>query len=153
MYDLPERIADYHDRILIYGIQSCSIPSAEYAFPATIVPRVRYCGIVLNRDEVLTRNQDKESPIKRTRPTVLATVGGGEDGKHILGAFIAASEGASWDGIVVAGTMNAAPRSRVPCSRRGQCQYLEFHVFLSGLMKPYQQVDAAVCMGGYNTGC
>jgi hypothetical protein len=28
---------------------------------------------------------------------------------------------------------------------------LEFHVFLSGLTDWYKQVDAVVCMGGYNT--
>ncbi|HEY8685363.1 MAG TPA: glycosyltransferase, partial [Chloroflexota bacterium] len=122
----------------------------EYGFPATIVPRVRFCGVVLNRDEVLTRNEDRDPRGEHARPSVLATVGGGEDGKHILEAFIEASIGAPWDGIVVAGTM-MPPADRERIARAAADAELEFHVFLSGLTKWYEQVDAAVCMGGYNT--
>lgn len=150
LYNLPKRIADYHDRVLIYGHPNIFDPVTEYGFPAEIVPRVRFCGIVLNRDEVMTRNEDRESLRRHDRPTVLATVGGGEDGKHLIETFIAASVDAPWDGIVVAGTM-MPPDDREMLARAAADAQLEFHVFLSGLTNWYQQVDAAVCMGGYNT--
>lgn len=150
LYGLPERIADYHDRILIYGHPNVFDPVAEYNFPPILVPSVRYCGVVLNRDEVLTRNEDRAARHRHDRPTVLATVGGGEDGKHILEVFIEASIGAPWDGILVAGTMMPST-DRDTIARAAADAGLEFHVFLSGLTDWYKQVDAVVCMGGYNT--
>lgn len=150
LYGLPERIVDYHDRILIYGHPSVFDPVTEYSFPPILVPSVRYCGVVLNRDEVLTRNEDRAARHRHDRPAVLATVGGGEDGKHILEVFIEASIGAPWDGILVAGTM-MPPTDRETIARAAADAGLEFHVFLSGLTGWYKQVDAVVCMGGYNT--
>jgi len=150
LYGLPERIADYHDRVLIYGHPSVFDPVAEYNFPPILVPSVRYCGVVLNRDETLTRNEDRATRHRHDRPAVLATVGGGEDGKHILGVFIEASIGAPWDGILVAGTMLPLT-DRETIARAAADAGLEFHVFVSGLTEWYEQVDAVVCMGGYNT--
>ena len=149
-YNLPDRIGDYHDRILIYGHQSLFDPVREYGFPATLVPNVRYCGVVLNRDEVQIRPEDRAARHRHARPTVLATIGGGEDGKHILETFIQASIGAPWDGILVAGTMMPADQ-REALALAAAHAGLEFHVFLSGLAQWFEYADAAVCMGGYNT--
>lgn len=82
--------------------------------------------------------------------SVLATVGGGEDGKHILELFIEASAGGSWDGVLVTGTIMPA-NDRAALARMAADAGLEFHVFLSGLTQWYEQADAVVCMGGYNT--
>lgn len=149
-YGLPERIADYHDRVLVYGHPSVFDPVEAYGFPAAVIPRVRFCGIVLNREDVLSRDADRVAPHPHARPTVLATVGGGEDGKHTLKCFIEACIGAPWDGILVAGTMMPAA-DREALSRAAADAGLDFHVFLSGLSSWYEQADAVVCMGGYNT--
>jgi predicted glycosyltransferase len=150
LYGLPERIADYHDRVLVYGHPHVFDPVEAYAFPPTVTPRVRYCGIVLNQDGVTARKEDLQTRRGHVRPTVLATVGGGEDGKQILETFIAACVGAPWDGIVVAGTM-MQPSDRESLARIASEANIEFHVFVSGLSEWYERVDAVVCMGGYNT--
>jgi predicted glycosyltransferase len=85
-----------------------------------------------------------------SRPTVLATTGGGEDGFHLLEQFLRAAEGAPWRGIVIAGPMmppeplqtlrELAARAEVP-----------LYKFVPRLPALFDRVDALVCMGGYNT--
>src|SRR5436189_6483225 len=72
-------------------------PRIEYGFPERVIERMHFCGYVVNRDEAeasveghMTR-ADSNTP---TRPVVVTTTGGGEDGSFVLESFIRASIGA-----------------------------------------------------------
>ena len=152
-HNLQTRIADYHDRVLVYGQQAIFDPITEYDFPASVAEQTLFCGYVVTRPGRKEDDDDQPSlfPIgPRTRPVVLATTGGGEDGFTLLETFIRAASEAPWDGIVVAGPL--APESRRRTLRRLAAEAgIAFHTFVPGLDGQFGLADALVCKGGYNT--
>ena len=86
----------------------------------------------------------------RTKPVVLATAGGGEDGFRTLEAFVRASVNAPWRGVVVTGPMlpDAQITALQSLAAANGVSYCSFVPHLSAL---FEEVDALVCMGGYNT--
>src|SRR5262249_22059043 len=86
----------------------------------------------------------------QTRPLVLATTGGGEDGFELLRAFIEASRGADWDGVVVTGPMSKRTDHGILQRMAGEAG-VSFHSFVPQLDAWFGRVDAVVCMSGYNT--
>ena len=115
-YHMQQRIADFYDAILVYGHRAVFDPLAAYEFPESVESRTHFCGYVANLenpedvDEVNGTIPPREH---RTRPVVLATAGGGEDGYVLLENFIRAAAAAPWQGLVVAGPMTpeSQPRS------------------------------------------
>jgi len=152
--DLPGRIAQYYDRVLVYGHRTVFDPIEEYNLPGSIVERTRFCGYVVNGSVPRGRAQDPVpgfaiTPQTRTRPVVLATAGGGEDGFPLLETFIRAAAGAPWDGILVAGPLAPREATRTLRHRAGEAG-VTFHSFVPGLAAWFGLVDAVVSMGGYN---
>ena len=99
---MQQRIADYYDQVLVYGERAVFDPVAAYAFPRSLAQRTRFCGYVLNREsERSLENFEWPFPHRerRTRPVVLATMGGGEDGFRVSEAFIHASADAPWHAV------------------------------------------------------
>ena len=152
-YKLQARIADYHDRVFVYGQQAVFDPITQYDFPVSVAERTEFCGYVVTRSnrEVGADDQPMLFPLKPTgRPVVLATTGGGEDGFTLLEAFIKAASGAPWDGVVVAGPL--APENQRQTLRRLAARAgVAFHTFVAGLTGQLGLADALVCKGGYNT--
>src|SRR3954469_655243 len=102
------QIADYYDRVLVYGEQSVYDAVKEYSFSPALAKRTTYCGYVYSRESEgppLNNEFLANLPGKRTRPVVLATTGGGEDGFRLLSTFMLAATRAPWQGLVVAGPM------------------------------------------------
>ncbi len=149
--EVPRVIAEYYDRILVYGHPAVVDPVAEYGLPASLASKIRYCGYVCSPPPTdgLTRDAFP-LPARDGRPTVLATAGGGEDGQAILEAFIEASRGADWHGIVVAGSQSAPEKRQRLREAAGEAG-VAYHTFVRGLDQWFDVVDAVVCMGGYNT--
>src|SRR5204862_1748294 len=85
-----------------------------------------------------------------TRPTVLCTVGGGEDGFFLLKTFAHACADGGWRGVAITGPMLPEPelRSLRKIAAETGVTVLPFVPCLSHL---FDSVDAIVCMGGYNT--
>jgi len=139
-------IAEFYQQILVYGCREILDPVSEYAIPAEIASMIRFCGYVVE--------QPGSPPAGRAntdrRPTVLATVGGGEDGFAVLEAFLKASEGAWWDALVVAGPHCPADRLE---TLRSTAEILGGEVIHAARDLPalLLSTDAVVCMGGYNT--
>jgi predicted glycosyltransferase len=77
-------------------------------------------------------------------------MGGGEDGARALEHFIRAGENAPWQGVAVAGPM-------MPDAEFTRIQMLAVQTgvtlrsYIPHLSALFTQVDALVCMGGYNT--
>jgi predicted glycosyltransferase len=86
----------------------------------------------------------------RTRPVVLATTGGGEDGRRVLEAFVDASVGAPWKAIVVAGPQLSQSET-CELRERADAAGVAMRTFVPELAGWFGAVDAVVCMGGYNT--
>ena len=139
----------FYDRVLVYGERSVFDPVVEYQFPKSVADRTRFCGYVLNREnpDCVPAPLDLES---RTRPTVIATTGGGEDGFFLLETFIRAASGAPWQGIAVTGPMTPEHEFK---TLRGMAAEsgVAIYPFLPNLSALFFSVNALVSMGGYNT--
>jgi len=147
-----ERIAESYDRVLIYGQPDIVDPVREYGFPSWAASMTYFCGYVLRPAWQAAWTDDGEGAFDplRSRPLVLATAGGGEDGFALLEAFIEAAAGRPWDAMVVSGPQcSHEPMSRL----RGLAAEagVDFHRFVPDLPALFGSLDALVCMGGYNT--
>jgi predicted glycosyltransferase len=148
---LRSHVERYYDRVLVYGSKAVLDPVEEYGLGPRVADLTEFCGYVLNRGDGLCRADDQAAlPGRRARPVILATVGGGEDGRPLLETFIEASRDAQWDGVVVAGPLAAAIDAGV-LRRRAQTAGIVYYGVVPGLSHWLDRVDALVCMGGYNT--
>ena len=146
---MRERISEFYDLVLVYGERSVFDPIVEYRFPEVLAARTRFCGYVLDHDDAGALPENS-TPEDRSRATVLATTGGGEDGFFLLETFLRAAADRSWKGIAVAGPMSSGPElERLRSLAAGSD--VELHTFVPNLSQMFRSVDALVCMGGYNT--
>ena len=123
----------------------------EYGLPASLASRIRFCGYVCSPPPIDTMTRDAfPLPSRDSRPTVLATTGGGEDGFATLETFVEAAAQADWRAIVVAGSQSA-PEKRQQLREAAKDAGVTYYTFVRGLDAWFGVVDAIVCMGGYNT--
>ena len=108
-------VLEHYPRVLVYGNESVfdtmrlsALPSALAAARALLRLRdARPCPA--RRGGTVIRG----SADGRTRPLVLGTTGGGEDGLRVLEAFVDASEGEQWDAVAVTGPQLSRRRDDV----------------------------------------
>jgi predicted glycosyltransferase len=148
-----KQVEEFFEAVLIYGQRNLFDPVVEYLFSKPMAARTRFCGYVVN--SLRERWSSAELPPRRrtgaqTRPLVLATTGGGEDGFELLRAFIEASRDADWDGVVVTGPMSKRTDHGILQRMAGEAG-VAFHSFVPQLDEWFGRVDAVVCMSGYNT--
>jgi predicted glycosyltransferase len=152
-YKMQQRIAEYYDEVLIYGERAVFDPVTAYDFPRPLAERTRFCGYVLNREnERSLENFEWPFPSreKRTRPVVLATAGGGEDGYRTLETFICAAADGPWHAAAIAGPMT--PDAELASLEKLATEKgVALRTFVPHLSALFGSVDALVCMGGYNT--
>src|SRR5438034_3026634 len=90
VYDAFETL---YDGIAVYGSRTLYDVAQAYAIPASVHPKVHYCGYILRElpsvDPGVVRQQ---LGLPRNGPLVLATVGSGSDGFPVLDAARAAVE-------------------------------------------------------------
>jgi predicted glycosyltransferase len=149
--ELTRVVLEHYPRVLVYGKESIFDTLRFSRLPNELAGRSRYCGYVtmpVGDAPVPTPRGLPEG--SRSRPLVLATTGGGEDGRRVLETFVESSVGAPWEAIVVAGPQLAPKDARVLRERAGAAG-VTVHTFVSGLADWFGAVDAVVCMGGYNT--
>jgi predicted glycosyltransferase len=150
---IPEVIAERFDRVLVYGDVAVLDPILEYGLPDAVAAMTHFCGYVSTPETgdhtalQALRGFPFATP---SRPLVLATAGGGEDGVELLDAFVDAAAGADWDAIVVAGPQ-AANGDASTVRRRAVASGTAYRSFVPQLAGWFGVVDALVCMGGYNT--
>ena len=152
-YKMQQLIAKHFDEVLVYGERVVFDPVAAYEFPAAMAERTHFCGYVLSREYTQSlENFERPFPPRelRTRPVVLATTGGGEDGFRTLETFTRAAAGASWQGVVVAGPM-MPDVELATLEKLANKNGVAFRNFVPHLSALFAEVDALVCMGGYNT--
>jgi predicted glycosyltransferase len=152
----PERtevVLEHYGRVLVYGNESVFDTLRRSALPAGLAARSSYCGYVtmpVSGDAQSARTIRGFDSGTRSRPIVLATTGGGEDGRRLLEAFIEASAGAPWEAIAVTGPQ-LEPAEAKAIRARAAAAGVAVRTFVPELAGWFGAVDAVVCMGGYNT--
>jgi len=148
---LYDRIAEYYDQVLVYGQADILDSRREYDFPADIAAMTRFCGYVVSNGTRAPNAGDLTNGHRPdSRPHVVATAGGGEDGFALLATFVEAAVVAGWQATLVSGPHAGGPRLRKLRARASKAG-VAFQRFVPGLSAQFPTLDALVCMGGYNT--
>lgn len=152
-FRMQDRITEFYDEVFIYGERAIFDAVTAYKFPHALRTKTRYVGYVVNPEhELALENLERPFPPRnrREQPVVLATTGGGEDGFRTIEHFIRAAAGAPWLGSVVFGPMfpDAELVRLQTLAVQNGIRYRSYVPHLSAL---FREVDALVCMGGYNT--
>jgi len=146
-------IATHYEQVVIYGEQGVFDPVSAYNFPEALAKKTHFSGYVFSPENPLAlQNFDWPFPPRdrRSRPVVLATCGGGEDGFRILEMFMRSSFQAPWQAVTVAGPMT--PDAELERLERIAVETgVTFRHYVPHLSALFGSVDALVCMGGYNT--
>jgi predicted glycosyltransferase len=148
-----EVVLEHYGRVLVYGNESVFDTLRRSALPPELAARSSYCGYVTmptHGDADSARTIRGFGSGARSRPIVLATTGGGEDGMRVLEAFIDASARAPWEAIAVTGPQ-LAPAEAQSIRTRAAAAGVAVRTFVPELAGWFGAVDAVVCMGGYNT--
>jgi predicted glycosyltransferase len=156
-HGLPDRIADFYDRVLVYGQREVFDSVAAYGFPAALAARTAYCGYVSASDVAKPTTHfvpasvpDRLGSATDARAVVLATAGGGEDGFHLLRAFLEGAANAPWQSVVVTGPLICNGELK-DLTQLAQQSGARLHRFVPRLEDWFGTASAVVCMGGYNT--
>jgi predicted glycosyltransferase len=145
---LGPRVSEFHDMVLIYGSKAVLDPLTPGLLPPDMDDRVTFCGYVVG--QAVRGAPPVDLPNGEPKPLVVASVGGGEDGLPVLHAFIDASRGAPWQGVLVGGPqMESARWAQIEAraTASGVLAYRSVHQ----MQRWFPHVSALVCMGGYNT--
>jgi len=141
-------LSEGYERVCVYGSQDVFDPRVEYPIPPELGERVEFLGYVVRSAPPRT------TPIPaRSRPQVLVTMGGGEDGAGQIEKYLAGLERLrpDWDSVLVGGPLldeRDARRMRRRADQLGNVQLRRFHADLPHLLS---ECDAVVAMAGYNT--
>ncbi|MEE8600819.1 glycosyltransferase family protein [Euzebya tangerina] len=133
------------DQVLIYGNDGLLDPFHGSAVSSGMRALGTYCGYVVD-----TTPTAHDETLSGPRPVVLTTSGGGEDGQQVLNAALDAGALAPWRTVIVSGP-HMDPGARERLAARALLIGAEFHTSITDLGRHLGQVDAVVCMGGYNT--
>ena len=145
-----EAIDRFFDRIIVYGQSSTYDTCAEYQFPESLRAKTSYSGFISGSNPEL----DQCLPtMRRKRPMVLVTVGGGEDGGQIIDTFIAMIrrhiDEIGFDSVVLPGPLLS--ESRVNEIRRAsEGLPVQVHHFVADVTTLLAESDLVISMGGYN---
>jgi predicted glycosyltransferase len=145
-------VLEHYPRVLVYGSESVFDTLRASALPPELQPYARYCGYVTTpvpRRRALATSVPGAGE-RGSRPLVIGTTGGGEDGLRVLESFVDASLGAPWHAIAVAGPQ-LSRRENASLGKRAEQAGVMLRTFVPELQSWLGAADAVVCMGGYNT--
>jgi predicted glycosyltransferase/CheY-like chemotaxis protein len=148
IYDVLREI---YQHILIYGQADVFDPAAAYRFPPEVKSKVVYCNYVVDLEPPA---EGVEIARHGSRPLVVVTVGGGDGGEPLIGAYLdmlsSSPAPIGHDTILLTGPFldqDALARFREQTSGL-PVTLLDFVPSTS----PYlERADLVICTGGYNT--
>jgi predicted glycosyltransferase len=145
-------LTECYDHVFVYGDPRVFDPRTEYGLPEDVAERLEFTGYVV-RDVP----RWSECPVPSLRPSVLLTVGGGQDGAERVELYLEALEqGAAegqveWDSTIVLGPLLDDRRARSIKRRARGLDGVTVHRFHADLPALFADSDLVVSMAGYNT--
>jgi predicted glycosyltransferase len=145
-------IERYYDRIIIYGMREVLDAQSEYGLSQSVAERLSYCGYVTEAAPQRMSDEQIQREFGTGADFLLATVGGGGDGRPVLETFLGAMrEFPGRPALVITGEF-MSPEDRVAVARAADG--LDNIVIRNHVTEVPALMAAAglvVCMGGYNT--
>ncbi|HED64668.1 MAG TPA: hypothetical protein ENJ09_03830 [Planctomycetes bacterium] len=147
-------LSEGYDRVCVYGDPAVFDSRREYPIPEELGERLEFVGYVVR--EFKRRSL---SPIPATKPQVLVSMGGGEDGAERIGLFLDALElsrestggEAAFAATIVSGPLLDAATHRTLKRRARVLGDVDFHRVHNDLPRLLVESNAVVSMAGYNT--
>ena len=145
-----EALGSLYDRVCVYGSPEIFDPRIQYPIPPELGQRVEFVGYVV-REGTRREPEDRDE----FRPQVLITMGGGEDGEHLVMTYLAGLERqpVTWDSNFVLGPLMNRARARKIKRAARRMTGVSVRGFYSDLPRLLSESDAVVSMAGYNTVC
>jgi predicted glycosyltransferase len=153
-----DAIRSFYDQILVVGSPDIFDTSKEYQFPRDNHEKVRYCGYIAREKSHASGNAlRRELSVGENDKLVLVTVGGGEDGAHLLQCYLRGLREnpleASAKSLIVCGPEMAEQQRRIVLEMAVDLPNVIIQDFTQDMMACMDAADVVVCMGGYNTVC
>ena len=147
-----------YDLILVYGSQNLYDIAAEYALPATVARRVRYCGYLNRLPELCPSNDPIHSEHSSAERLVVLTAGGGGDGFPLMRAYLSGLQRLSsipFSSVILTGPlMDKNDESELRELQAGlPAGRVRVESFLADPLPLLRAADLVVAMAGYNTTC
>ena len=145
-------IERYYARVLIYGVPEVLDAVDAYGLPEQVASRVAYCGYVTETHVAAGAPEKVRRDLGLGDRFLLATVGGGGDGRPLLEAFLAAIRRMpGWPAVVATGEfMSPDDREAIAHAAAG-CDGIVVREHITDLPAVMAAADLVVAMGGYNT--
>jgi predicted glycosyltransferase len=145
-------IEEFYDEVWIYGDRHVYDPISEYGLPASVAGRCIFTGY-LAADRFVDDGDLRPEPAPFTRPYVLCTVGGGQDGAELAQTFARTPLPAGHDGVVVCGPFMDAESRRHVHAGAAVTPRMTVLDFVPDLHRLIAGAAAVVSMAGYNAVC
>lgn len=145
-------IERYYERVLIYGVPEVLDAVKSYGLSEEVASRLAYCGYVTEQHVAQGSAEATRRELGLRDRFLLATVGGGGDGRPLLEAFLGAMlDLPDWPALVVTGEF-MSPEDRAAVHRlAGERSGIVLRDHLPNLPALMAAADLVVAMGGYNT--
>jgi predicted glycosyltransferase len=145
-------IERYYDRVLVYGMREVLDAASAYGLSDCIASRLAYCGYVTEAAPPAGTGEAARRELGVEDGFLLATVGGGGDGRPLLEAFLGAlSEFPGRPALMVTGEfMPPADREAILRAAEGH-EGVVVRRHVGELPSLMAAADLVVSMGGYNT--
>lgn len=149
LFDVVER---YYDRVVVYGTPVVLDAVVAYGLSDEVAQKLVYCGYVTDPCEPARGRDEISSELGVTPGFLLATVGGGGDGRPLLEAFLGALDRfPGRQAVVVTGEfMSSDDRRAVMGATEGRPGVVVRN-YLRELPSAMHAAELVVSMGGYNT--
>jgi predicted glycosyltransferase len=151
-HDVQAHVESLYDRVIVYGVREVLDAVEAYALSPAIASRLEYAGYVTEETADLRPRDAVLADLGLDATPLLATVGGGADGRPILEAFAGAlARFPDRPALLVTGELmgeedRAAVRAAVAAAPRAR---VVDHV--EDLPSLLAASELVVAMGGYNT--
>jgi predicted glycosyltransferase len=147
-----EFIDEIYDKIFVFGVPEFDNPIKNYGLSAAVEKKLVFVGFIAGSS---ASTSAPNSVINRMqRPTIVVTVGGGEDGHKVIEAFLTmiANFGSALNvsSIVISGPL-MPPLLRAEMAAVASSLGVEFETFVTNMVPYIARADVVVSMGGYNT--
>lgn len=149
VYEVVER---YYDRVLVYGVREMLDAVEAYGLNDSIARKLSYCGFVSDSEVQAPDPESLQRDVGLKPGYMLATVGGGGDGRPLLEAFVdALDEFPDRDALIVTGEF-MSPEDRAAVTQAvSHRERVVIREHASNMPSLIAAAGLVVAMGGYNT--
>lgn len=146
-------IEEFYDAVWIYGDRRVYDPLVEYGLPITVADKAVFTGYLSADRFVDSAAATEAGSCAPTRPYLLCTVGGGQDGVALARTFAQTPLPAGHDGVVVCGPFMAEDDRAAVRAAAAANPAMTIRDFVPDLHHLIAGAAAVVSMAGYNSVC